>query len=361
MKANSNLSLVKALVRHGSGLDIVSGGELYKALKVKADPKKIVYASVGKTPEEIAKAIKIGILFFNVESIPELLLINKIARRLKRKSGVCIRINPDVEPQTHKLITTGKLTNKFGIDFDTAKTIFLARHTFDWVDIKGLHIHIGSQIIKSRPFISAIKKVLSFIDELKNEGIRISYFNIGGGLGIIYNKEHPQTANEFAEAILPLLKKRNLKFILEPGRFIVGNAGVLVTKIIYVKESRLKNFCIVDAAMNDLIRPALYEAYHEILPLKQPVSAKKYKYDVVGPVCESADFFAKDRWFNELKPADLLAVMSVGAYGYVMSSNYNARRRIPEIVVKGSKFYVARKRETYRDLIRGEQIIPDLR
>jgi len=361
MKANSNLSIARALVRQGAGLDIVSGGELFRALKVKANPRKIVYASVGKTPEEIRKAIKIGILFFNVESIPELELINRIAKSLKKKTQVCIRINPDVEPGTHKLITTGKLTNKFGIDFETAREIFLMRGAFDSVQIKGLHIHVGSQIIRSRPFISAIRKVLKFIDELTKIGVKIEYLNIGGGLGIIYNKERPQTAGEFATAVLPLLRKRKLKIILEPGRFIVGNAGALITKVIYVKKSRIKNFVIVDAAMNDLIRPALYDAYHEILPLTRQISGARRKYDVVGPVCESADFFAKDRWLNELNPPDKLAIMSVGAYGFVMSSNYNARRRSAEVMVIRNKYYTVNSRETYTQLISGERIPKKLR
>jgi len=288
-------------------------------------------------------------------------LINKIARSLKKKTQVCIRINPDVEPKTHKFITTGKLTNKFGVDFWTAKEIFLMRHRFDSVEIKGLHIHIGSQIITSKPFISAIRKVLNFIDELRKDDIRIEYLNIGGGLGIIYNNEKPQTAKEFARAVLPLLKNRRLKIILEPGRFIVGNAGVLITKVAYVKKTRMKNFVIVDAAMNDLIRPALYDAYHEISPINRTPSKIKRKYDIVGPVCESADFFAKDRKLNELNAGDLLAVMSVGAYGFVMSSNYNVRRRPAEVLLKGNKYYVVRRRESYSDITRGEYIPRELR
>ena len=364
MKANSNLAIARSLVKQGAGLDIVSGGELFKALKAGVSPSKIVYASVGKTSDEIRRAIKSGILFFNVESIPELELINKIARSLKKKTRACIRINPDVEPKTHKHITTGKLTNKFGIDLDTARMIFLMRYRYSFVDIKGVHVHIGSQIITSQPFISAIKKVLSFIDELEKINIRIEYLNIGGGLGIIYNKEKPQTAKEFANAVLPLIRKRKrklkLKIILEPGRFIVGNAGVLITKVTYLKRTRIKNFVIVDAAMNDLIRPALYDAYHQILPINRVSSRANHKYDVVGPVCESGDSFAKGREFNNLKSDDLLAVMSVGAYGFVMSSNYNARCRSAEVLVKGNRFYIVRKRESYEDIIRGESIPKEL-
>ena len=317
---------------------------------------------MGKTSEEIKTAIKIGILFFNVESIPELELINKIAASLRKKTQVCIRINPDVEAKTHKLITTGKLINKFGIDFETAKGIFLSRKRFNFVDIKGLHVHIGSQIIESDPFISALKKVLKFIDELAKEDIKVEYLNIGGGLGIIYNKEKPQTAKEFAKSVLPLLKGKGLKIILEPGRFIVGNAGILITKVTYVKKTKVKDFIIVDAAMNDLIRPALYEAYHEILPLNRKTDSKtKRKYDIVGPVCESGDYFGKDRILNGVKPQDKLAIMSVGAYGFVMSSNYNARRRPAEVMVKGNKYFTVRQRESYSDLIAGERIPRELR
>lgn len=353
MKANSSLAICRVLVKEGAGLDIVSGGELFKALKVGAPPRKIVYASVGKTPEEIREAIKRGILFFNVESISELKLINRICASLNKITQVAIRINPDVEPKTHHYITTGKLTNKFGIDFATAKNIFLARKQFKNLRINTVHMHIGSQIIESSPFVSAIKRVVAFIDELKKASIKLEYLNIGGGLGIIYKDEKPQTAEQFAKAVLPILKKTGLKIILEPGRFIVGNAGILVTKVLYIKKTKVRTFVIVDAGMNDLIRPALYNAYHDILPLSE--TNGKEKVDIVGPICESADFFAKDKLMSKLSEGDLLAIMGAGAYGFSMSSNYNCRLRPAEVMVKRNKYFITRKRESYSDLIRNER------
>jgi len=360
VKANSNLAILKALVEKGAGLDIVSGGELYRALKVGCDPKKIVYASVGKTETEIEEAIRKGILFFNVESLPELECINRIARKLNKKTNVAIRINPDVEPKTHKYITTGKLTNKFGIDLKSARQVLLMRRAFSNINILGLHIHIGSQITESSPYVAAIKKVLAFIRSLKKEGIAINFLNIGGGLGIIYDRETPQTARRFAQRVLPLLKDTGLKIIMEPGRFIVGNSGILVTRVLYVKSTPKKKFIIVDAGMNDLIRPALYEAYHNVLPLnnigKGRGKGKEEKADIVGPICESGDFFAKERFLPEVNEGDFLAVMSAGAYGFSMSSNYNSRRRIAEVLVDKDKAKVIRRRERYRDLINNEVI-----
>jgi len=353
VKANSNLAVLRALVKKGAGLDIVSGGELFRARKAGCPVNKIVYASVGKTDYEIEEAVKSGILFFNVESFPELENIQHIARRLKRRVNVALRINPDVEPKTHKYITTGKLTNKFGIDFKTAKRIILLARGFSHVKIAGLHIHIGSQITTAVPFVAAITRVIRFIAGLKNEGITLEYLNIGGGLGIIYDKEMPQTARKFAGRVLPLLRKSGLKIIMEPGRFIVGNAGILAAKVLYVKNTPKKKFIIVDGGMNDLIRPALYEAYHQVLPLVK-VKGKKEKADVVGPICESGDFFAKDRALPQVQEGDYLAVMGAGAYGFSMSSNYNSRRRPAEVMVAKDKVSVIRKRETYEDLIRNE-------
>jgi len=353
VKANSNLAILKALVEHGSGLDIVSGGELFRALKVGCPPQRIVYASVGKTDKEIEEAIRKGILFFNVESLPELENINRIARRLKKKTNVALRINPDVEAKTHKYITTGKLTNKFGIDFDTATDILRIAGELSNVTIKGLHIHIGSQITIGEPFVEAIKKVVAFIKSNKARGVDIEYLNIGGGLGIIYSHEVPQTAAEFASKVLPILKASGLKIIMEPGRFIIGSAAILVTKVLYVKKTPLKKFVIVDAGMNDLIRPSLYEAHHEIVPLVDEGRPSE-KVDVVGPICESGDFLAKERVLPKVKEGECLAVMCAGAYGFSMSSNYNSRRRAAEILVKGRKIALIRKRETAQDLIRNE-------
>ncbi len=362
VKANSNLALLRALVDKGCGLDIVSGGELYRALKVGCSPKKIVYASVGKTDNEIEEAIRRGILFFNVESLPELENINRISKRLGKNTQVALRINPDVEPKTHKYITTGKLTNKFGIDFKSAHQILMMRKSLVNVRINGLHIHIGSQITEAAPYVAAISKVVDFIDKLGREGIRIEYLNIGGGLGIVYDKENPQTAASFADKVIPLLKKSGLKIIMEPGRFIVGNSGVLITKVLYVKSAPKKKFVIVDAGMNDLIRPALYEAYHQVLPLarRHNGAGTQERVDVVGPICESGDFFAKDRLLLRVKEGDYLAIMSAGAYGFSMSSNYNSRRRAEEVMVVKDKVFVIRKREAREDLVRNELIPPFL-
>ncbi len=360
MKSNDNMAVVKTLMDQGAGFDVVSVGELRKALKVGADPQKIVFASVGKTEEEIAEAIHSGILLFNVESRPELEEINRIAGDLQKKPKVALRINPDVAALTHAKITTGTLKNKFGIDLATARKIMNERDKYAHVQFSGLHIHIGSQITTKAPFIKAIAKVVAFIETLKADGVSLEYLDIGGGLGIIYRDEAPQTADYFARAVVPYLKRTGLKVIMEPGRFIVGNAGILVAKVLYLKDNGVKKFLIVDAGMNDLIRPSLYDAYHEIVPVKK-TKARKVKLDIVGPICESGDFFAKDRLFPALKKNDLIAVMSAGAYGYVMASNYNVRGRGPEVIVKGSRFAVTKKRETFEDLIRGETIPEFLR
>jgi diaminopimelate decarboxylase len=354
VKANSNLSILKALIAQGAGLDIVSGGELFRAQKAACPAQRIVYASVGKTDQEISAAIACGILFFNVESQAELKNINRIAQGLNKITRVAIRINPDVEAKTHKYISTGKITNKFGIDLDSAYKILLLRAKFKNLNICGLHIHIGSQITQGAPFVEAIKKVSNFIQRLKAKGIVLEYLNIGGGLGIIYDHEAPQTAEIYANEIIPLLKKTGLKIIMEPGRFIVGNAGILAVKVLYIKHTPKKKFIIVDGGMNDLIRPALYSAHHNVWPLVKNV--KTEKADVVGPICESGDFLAKERLIAKVKEGDYLAVMSAGAYGFSMSSNYNSRPRAAEVMVIKNKALVIRKRESCEDLIRNEII-----
>ena len=360
VKANSNLAILKALVNHGAGLDIVSGGELYRALKVGCPAERIVYASVGKTDKEIEEAIRRRILFFNVESVPELENINRIAGKLNRVIRVAIRINPDVEPKTHKYITTGKLTNKFGIDFKSAAQILLVRKALTNIRISGLHIHIGSQITDSEPYVAAITKTINFIEKLRKDWVVLDYLNIGGGLGITYNNETPQTANAFAAKIMPLLKRSGLKIIMEPGRFIVGNSGILVTKVLYIKSTPKNKFVIVDAGMNDLIRPALYEAYHDILPVESSKkSGVSQKVDVVGPICESGDFFAKERKLGPVKEGQYLAIMSAGAYGFSMSSNYNSRRRAEEVMVSKDQVFVIRKRESFEDLT-AKEVIPSI-
>lgn len=361
MKANSNLAVLRALVKAGAGLDVVSGGELYKALKVGCVPKKIVYASVGKTEAEIESAIKAGILFFNVESLPELALIDKIAHRLGKIVDCALRANPDIDPKTHKFITTGKAVNKFGLDFKTVEETFTHRGRFPNVRLRGIHIHIGSQITESAPFRRAIKKVVVLIKRLEDKDIKIEWFNIGGGLGIIYKDERPQTAQRFAKVVLPLLKGLDVKLILEPGRFIAGNSGILVTKVTYVKRTRAKNFIVVDAAMNDLIRPSLYDAYHEVLPIIRRPVRERILADVVGPVCESGDVLARDRRLPIFESGELLAIMGAGAYGFTMSSNYNSRPRACEVMVIKGKFYIVHEREAYEDLIKGEKIPKELK
>ena len=360
VKSNSNIAMLRALVKSGAGLDIVSGGELYRALAAGADPKKIVYAGVGKRPDEIEDAINAGILFFNVESEEELDAIQRIAASLKKRVNVAIRINPDVVPKTHSHIVTGKGDTKFGLDFETVHKIFNSKWRYPDLNIRGVHIHIGSQILDAAPFEEAIKKVVSFLKKYK---IEADYFNIGGGLGIIYSIENPQTAKSFAKTILPILQKTRLKIILEPGRFISGNSGILVTKVLYTKITPRNTFVIVDGGMSDLIRPSLYTAYHKIVPVKvrQDSAQTCEKVDVVGPICESGDFLGKDRLLPMMHKDDLLAVMGAGAYGFAMSSNYNSRPRAAEVMVIKGRARIIRAQESYSDLVRGESIPKELK
>jgi diaminopimelate decarboxylase len=354
------LAVIKSLVKAGSGVDIVSGGELYRAARAGVSPSKIVYASVGKTEGEIRAALDMGIFMFNVESKPEAEAIDKVAGQMGVRAKAAFRINPDVDAHTHEHTTTGKKENKFGIPIDQAVGIYSwARSNLRNMDFSGVHLHIGSQITSVEPYVLSLSKTVSLIADLRRSGADITTLNIGGGLGIIYRDETPSTAADFAEAILPYIKETDCKLILEPGRFIVGNAGILVTKTIFVKRTLVKNFLIVDAAMNDLIRPALYESYHRIQPVNIR-SSEMDTFDVVGPVCESGDFFAKDREINIVDQGDLLALFSAGAYGFVMASNYNSRPRTPEVMVIGDRYYIIRKRETYLDLIRGEAIPGEL-
>jgi len=355
-KANSNLAVLKSLVKKGAGLDIVSGGELFRALKVGANPKKIVFAGVGKTRSEIKEAIQKGILLFNVESVGEVELINDVAKSIKKKANVSLRVNPDVDASTHDYITTGKKESKFGIDLDSARKVFAHVTDYKHVNLSGIHVHIGSQITTVAPFVKAFKKVMRFIDFLEKKGTKIKFLNLGGGLGIVYDKEKPQTPKEFARKIVPIVKRKGLKIIFEPGRFIAGNAGIFVTEVIYSKKTPAKNFLIVDGAMNDLIRPSLYDAYHEVRAVKRNGALKQVTADIVGPICESGDFFAKARKLPDFQIKDQMAVMSAGAYGFTMASNYNSRPRVAEVMVSGKKFEVIRKRETREDLIRGERI-----
>ena len=357
IKSNSNIAICKLLADQGCGADVVSGGELYRAIKAGIKPDKIVYAGVGKTQDEIKFALLSNILLFNSESQAELELINRIAGELNKRPKIVLRINPDVDAKTHAYITTGKKENKFGIPLSEAFEIYKEASRYKNLEFRGIHTHIGSQITSVQPYVEAIKKVVDFIRKLKCNEIKIDYINVGGGLGITYDKESPAKASEFADSLKPFLKGLNCSLILEPGRFITGNAGVLLTKVLFVKKTIKKKFVIVDAAMNDLARPSLYNAYHNILPLVKIDKEKALEIvDIVGPVCESGDFFAKDRKFSFVESNNILAILSAGAYGFSMSSNYNSRPRTAEVLVKNDKFSLIRKRETYQDLIRNEKI-----
>jgi len=367
VKANGNLAILKILVQRGAGLDIVSGGELFRALRAGCPPERIVYASVGKTSAEIREALKAGIFCFNVESVPELEAINREAARGGRTANVALRVNPNVEAHTHRYITTGVAESKFGINIDTVQALIRTRlRSLPAVRLLGFHLHIGSQITQAEPFKQAIRRIGLLIAWTRRQGVPVEWLNLGGGLGIVYKDERPQTAEAFARAVLPLLRPLRVKLIFEPGRFIVGNAGILVTQVLYRKETQGKRFLVVDAGMNDLIRPALYEAYHEVAPVVDPAnggvntnggsrSAQK-RYDVVGPICESADVLAKDRKLPALEEGDLLAVFGAGAYGFAMSSNYNGRPRAAEVMVKGNRVFVVRRRETRQDLVRQDRV-----
>ena len=356
MKANSNLAILRLMASLGSGADIVSGGELFRALQAGIPPSKIVFAGVGKSPEEIGYALDSDILLFNVESPAELQAINAVARGKGLRARVALRVNPDIDPQTHPYITTGLKKSKFGIGADRALEEFTTAASLPNVEVIGVHAHIGSQLTQVSPFVDSLKRVVGLIETLKSRGIPIRYLNIGGGLGITYSDETPPLPTEYAEATMPLLQASQCEIIMEPGRVIAGNAGVMLTHVLYVKETGTKNFAIVDAAMNDLLRPSLYQAHHDILPVRQVPNASDSVFDVVGPVCESGDFLAQGRTMPEVKAGDLLVVMSAGAYGFTMASNYNSRPRVPEVLVKGGESFVIRDRETFDDLVRGERI-----
>ncbi len=356
MKANSNLAVLRLMASEGSGADIVSGGELFRALKAGIPPNKIVFAGVGKDHEEIKYALESNILLFNVESSAELHAINEVARQIGKQAPVALRINPDIDPKTHPYISTGMKKSKFGIAADRAIEEFQQATTLSHIKVIGVHAHIGSQLTQISPFVDSLKKVLGLVETLKSKDIPIKYLNIGGGLGITYSNEAPPHPRELAEAISPMLRETRCEVIMEPGRVIVGNAGILLTRVLYIKDTGTKKFAIVDAAMNDLLRPSLYDAHHDIWPVQPIPNAPEHVYDVVGPICESGDFLAKDRRMPAVKQGDLLAVMSAGAYAFTMASNYNSRPRVPEILVKEGESFVVRERETFDDLIRGEHI-----
>ena len=355
LKANSNTAILRLLAKKGCGADVVSGGELYLALKAGIPAKKIVYAGVGKTEEEIVQALRARILMFNIESSDEMTAINRIAGELKMKAPIALRVNPDINPETHPYISTGLKESKFGIPIGEALEHYKLARKFPNLKILGIHKHIGSQITTIRPFVDALQKVILLAQTLKSHGIEIQHLNMGGGLGIPYNDERPPHPEELSKAILPLLKDCSFNLILEPGRSIAGNAGIFVARTLYLKKHPQKEFVIVDGGMNDLLRPSLYNAFHKALPVRKN-NRKKILADIVGPICESGDFFAKNREINRLSQGDLIAVMSAGAYGFSMSSNYNSRPRVAEALVKGSEFFVIRERETYKDLTKGIKI-----
>ncbi len=355
VKANSNLSVLKLLSKLGAGFDIVSQGELYRVLKAGGNPQKVVFSGVGKTQEEMAYALQKNILCFNVESDQELALLNLVARKLKKKAPVSIRVNPDIDPKTHPYISTGLKENKFGIPIKEALALYQRASEFSAIQFIGIDCHIGSQMLSLEPILESVRELKKVILDLKQKGIHIRHLNIGGGLGIPYSKEVPPSPQEYLKDVLQELKDLKIKLLCEPGRTIVGNAGILLTKVLYTKKTTSKNFIIVDAAMNDLIRPTLYDAHHEIWPVEKR-SLASISVDVVGPICESGDFLAKERELPHSHAGDFLAILSAGAYGFSMSSNYNSRPRVAEVLVNGKSFKVCRKRETLNDLIRGENL-----
>jgi diaminopimelate decarboxylase len=357
VKANSNLAVLNVLARLGSGFDIVSAGELARVIAAGGEAAKTVFSGVGKTEAEIEYALEHNIRCFNVESIPELSRINAVAARLGKQAPVSIRVNPDVDAQTHPYISTGLKENKFGIDIEQARTVYQSAKAMANLSVVGVDCHIGSQLTSVSPFVDALKRVLTLIDELSADGIEIKHLDIGGGLGIHYRDETPPSPAEYAAALKPLLAERQLEILLEPGRAIAGNAGILLTKVEFIKPTEAKQFAIVDAAMNDLLRPALYQSWQEIQPVQLETQANSAVYDIVGPICETGDFLGKDRELA-IEQGDLLVIRSAGAYGFTMSSNYNSRPRAAEIMVDGSDIHLVRERESIQDLFAGEHVLP---
>ncbi len=357
VKANSNLAVLNLLARLGSGFDIVSGGELARVLAAGGDAGKVVFSGVGKLEWEMRAALEAGIRCFNVESEAELLTLDRVAGEMGRVAPVSLRVNPDVDARTHPYISTGLKENKFGIDIAQAEAVFGRAAELTNLEVVGVDCHIGSQLCEMAPFIDALERLLALIDRLAAQGIRLRHVDVGGGLGIPYHDERPPEPADYAAAICAPLRERGMEIIVEPGRAIAGNAGILLTRVTYLKPGEEKSFAIVDAGMNDLMRPALYQAWQEIVPVTPHSSGERRVYDVVGPVCETGDFLGKDRELS-LAPGDLLAVRSAGAYGFGMSSNYNSRPRAAEVMVDGENFYVVRERERLEDLWAGESLLP---
>ncbi|HCE1619728.1 diaminopimelate decarboxylase [Vibrio parahaemolyticus] len=358
VKANSNLGVLNALARLGSGFDIVSGGELERVIAAGGDAKKVVFSGVGKTPAEMKRALELGIKCFNVESEPELERLNKVAGELGVIAPISLRINPDVDAKTHPYISTGLRDNKFGIAFDRAPEVYQFAQSLPNLNVQGIDCHIGSQLTSIDPFIDATDRLLALIDDLKAQGINIRHLDVGGGLGVVYRDELPPQPSDYAKALLGRLKNhQDLELIFEPGRAIAANAGILLTRVEFLKHTEHKNFAIIDAAMNDLMRPALYQAWQDIVPVS-PRNGEPQTYDLVGPICETGDFLGKDRALV-LQEGDLLAVRSAGAYGFVMSSNYNTRTRAAEVMVDGNQSHLVRQREELTSLWQLEQILPE--
>ncbi|CAH0542633.1 diaminopimelate decarboxylase [Vibrio marisflavi] len=358
VKANSNLGVLNALARLGSGFDIVSGGELERVIAAGGDPAKVVFSGVGKTSQEMKRALELNIKCFNVESEPELERLNQVAAELGVKAPISLRINPDVDANTHPYISTGLRDNKFGIAFERAPEVYKFAQSLDNLDVQGIDCHIGSQLTDIEPFIDATDRLLALIDDLKAHGVNIKHLDVGGGLGVIYRDEMPPQPSEYAKALLDRLHShKDLELIFEPGRAIAANAGVLLTRVEFLKHTEHKNFAIIDAAMNDLMRPALYQAWQDIVPVS-PREGDTTTYDLVGPICETGDFLGKDRALA-LEAGDLLAVRSAGAYGFVMSSNYNTRARVAEVMVDKDQTYLVRQREELSSLWALENVLPE--
>jgi diaminopimelate decarboxylase len=356
VKANSNLAVLNLLARLGSGFDIVSGGELARVLAAGGSADKIVFSGVGKSEAELRDALEAGVMCFNVESEGELDRLASIAAGMKKTASVSLRVNPDVDPRTHPYIATGLRESKFGIAYDAAAPLYRRAAKLPGIRVSGIDVHIGSQITEIAPFVAALEKLLEFIDALDATGVHLDHLDLGGGLGIRYRDEKPPELKDYLGQIFQRLGRRKLRLLFEPGRSLVGNTGVLLTRVEYLKHGEAKNFVVVDAAMNDLIRPALYDAWHDVLPVTQREAGARL-YDVVGPVCESADFLAKERTLA-VAPGDLLAIMSAGAYGMTMSSNYNSRTRPPEVLVDGARPWLVRERERTESLFASERLLP---
>ena len=353
MKANSNQAVIRTMAELGAGMDVVSEGELRRALAAGVPARKIVFSGVGKTAREMALALREGIACFNVESEPELELLSEVAKRVGQRAAVSIRVNPDVDAKTHHKISTGKAEDKFGISYKRAREVYARAAALPAIDVAGIDMHIGSQITELEPFAKAFKLMGELTEELRSDGHNIRHLDLGGGLGVPYRgtNDVPPHPDEYAAMVKATLGHLNLKYVLEPGRMIVGNAGVLVSRVIYVKDGTEKHFVIQDAAMNDLIRPTLYDAYHEIVPVAEPAGGEPMMADVVGPVCESGDYLAKGRRLPRVEPGDLLATMTAGAYGAVQAGSYNTRPLVPEVLVKGGKWALVRPRQSYEELI----------